>query len=124
MRRFIVIRQLSTPNGFSPSQMGMGNPTSITWHLALAAGMLDLVQPQRARDHSRKIRVCTGQYLGENSVWISIASILASCTITNAVDENGQIVVPETRMSDGLVRCVNIVTPTSAEANEMLQPSE
>ncbi|KAJ7278231.1 cytochrome P450 [Mycena rebaudengoi] len=70
-------------------------------------------------------RVCTGQYLGENSVWISIASILASCTITNAVDENGQIVVPETRMSDGLVshpsdlRCV--ISPRSTRSRVLIQ---
>ncbi|KAJ7674357.1 cytochrome P450 [Mycena rosella] len=49
-------------------------------------------------------RVCTGRYLAENSVWIAIATILASCTITNAVDEHGEIIVPENVLSDGLVR--------------------
>ncbi|KAF7348906.1 Cytochrome P450 [Mycena venus] len=40
-------------------------------------------------------RICTGQYLGDNSVWIAIATILASCTITNALDEQGNKIVPE-----------------------------
>ncbi|KAJ6600942.1 cytochrome P450, partial [Mycena vulgaris] len=48
-------------------------------------------------------RICTGQYVANNSVWIVIATILASCTITNAVDANGKIIVPENLLSDGLV---------------------
>ncbi|KAJ7885479.1 cytochrome P450 1A2 [Mycena olivaceomarginata] len=36
-------------------------------------------------------RVCAGQYLADNSLWIAIVSILATFTIANAVDENGTI---------------------------------
>jgi hypothetical protein len=50
--------------------------------------------------------VCTGQYLADNSFWIAIASILAAFTITNAVDEHGEIIVPESSLTDGLVRRV------------------
>ncbi|KAJ6559776.1 cytochrome P450 [Mycena capillaripes] len=39
-------------------------------------------------------RICTGQYVAENSLWIAIASILASCKIANAVDESGNIIMP------------------------------
>ncbi|KAJ7674371.1 cytochrome P450 [Mycena rosella] len=69
-------------------------------------------------------RICTGRYLAENSVWIAIATILASCTISNAVDEHGEIIVPENRMSDGLVshpvdiRCV--ISPRSSTAKALI----
>ncbi|KAF7342868.1 O-methylsterigmatocystin oxidoreductase [Mycena sanguinolenta] len=51
-------------------------------------------------------RICTGQYLADQSLWIAIASILATCTITKAVDENGNIIVPEIPMSGGIIRRV------------------
>ncbi|KAF7342919.1 O-methylsterigmatocystin oxidoreductase [Mycena sanguinolenta] len=47
-------------------------------------------------------RICTGEHLADQSLWIAIASILATCTITNAVDKNGNIIVPKKTMSDGL----------------------
>ncbi|KAJ7239513.1 cytochrome P450 [Mycena rebaudengoi] len=47
-------------------------------------------------------RICPGQYLADNSVWIAIASILATCTISNAMDKEGNIIVPENIMTDGL----------------------
>ncbi|KAJ6532371.1 cytochrome P450 [Mycena capillaripes] len=37
-------------------------------------------------------RVCTGQYVAENSLWIAISTILASCQIANALDEKGNII--------------------------------
>jgi hypothetical protein len=49
-------------------------------------------------------RICTGQYVANNSLWIAIASILATCKITNAVDENGKIIVPESTLTEGIVR--------------------
>ncbi|KAJ6529939.1 cytochrome P450 [Mycena vulgaris] len=67
-------------------------------------------------------RVCTGQYLAENSVWIAIATILATCKIINAVDEHGEIIDPENEMSYGLTshpkdfRCVIIPRNAQVEA--------
>ncbi|KAJ7858310.1 cytochrome P450 [Mycena leptocephala] len=69
-------------------------------------------------------RICTGQYVADNSLWIAIALILASCKISNAVDENGNIIVPETTLTDGLVshpkdtRCV--ISPRSSGARELI----
>ncbi|KAJ7154341.1 cytochrome P450 [Mycena crocata] len=72
-------------------------------------------------------RICTGQYFADNSLWIAITSILASCTITNAIDDNGSIIVPERVMTDGLetfpshpsdLRCV--IYPRSASAKELI----
>ncbi|KAJ7214472.1 cytochrome P450 [Mycena pura] len=47
-------------------------------------------------------RVCTGQYLADNSVWIAIATTLAACRISNAVDENGDAIVPAGTVSYGI----------------------
>ncbi|KAJ7882000.1 cytochrome P450 [Mycena olivaceomarginata] len=49
-------------------------------------------------------RICTGQYVADNSLWIAIASVLATCTITNVLDESGQIIVPERTMTEGFGR--------------------
>ncbi|KAF8175026.1 cytochrome P450 [Mycena galopus ATCC 62051] len=48
--------------------------------------------------------ICTGEFVADKSLWIAIASILATCKITNAVDENGKIIVPESTLTDGLIR--------------------
>ncbi|KAF8180008.1 cytochrome P450 1A2 [Mycena galopus ATCC 62051] len=48
-------------------------------------------------------RICTGQYVADNSLFIAIAFILATCNIINAVDENGRMIKPENTLSDGLV---------------------
>ncbi|KAK7002188.1 O-methylsterigmatocystin oxidoreductase [Favolaschia claudopus] len=47
-------------------------------------------------------RICSGQHLADQSLWIAIASILATCTISNAIDENGNPIIPEHSMSDGV----------------------
>ncbi|KAJ7071655.1 cytochrome P450, partial [Mycena amicta] len=47
-------------------------------------------------------RLCTGLYLAENSVWIAMATILASCEIDYAVDANGQRIMPQGGMSEGI----------------------
>ncbi|KAF7336353.1 O-methylsterigmatocystin oxidoreductase [Mycena venus] len=69
-------------------------------------------------------RICTGRYVAENSLWIAMASILASCKITNMTDETGKIIVPETTMTDGLashpndIRCV--ICPRSPSAMALI----
>ncbi|KAF8145850.1 cytochrome P450 [Mycena galopus ATCC 62051] len=69
-------------------------------------------------------RICTGEFVADNSLWIAIASILATCKITNAVDENGKIIVPESTSTDGLishpkdVRC--IISPRSPSAKALI----
>ncbi|KAJ7670072.1 cytochrome P450 [Mycena polygramma] len=67
-------------------------------------------------------RICTGKYVADNSLWIAIASVLAACKIENAVDANGNIIVPEALLSDGLTshpkdtRCVILPRSPGAEA--------
>ncbi|KAJ7177177.1 cytochrome P450 [Mycena filopes] len=47
-------------------------------------------------------RICTGLHLADNSLWIAMATILATCSISNALDAKGKKVIPEVGMSDGL----------------------
>ncbi|KAJ7709183.1 cytochrome P450-like protein [Mycena olivaceomarginata] len=69
-------------------------------------------------------RICTGQYLADNSLWIAIVSILAHCRITNMMDESGKIIVPESSLTGGLsshprdTRC--IISPRSADAEALI----
>ncbi|KAF7352071.1 Cytochrome P450 [Mycena venus] len=55
-------------------------------------------------------RICTGQYLADNSLWIAIVSILATCKITNMVDDSGKIIVPESSLTDGLTRTSDVLS--------------
>ncbi|KAF7358226.1 O-methylsterigmatocystin oxidoreductase [Mycena venus] len=73
------------PERFLPKPTGSGEP-----HFASAYGF--------------GRRVCSGQHLADQSLWIAIASILAACTISNAYDERGNAIVPEAEdvMSDGV----------------------
>ncbi|KAJ6463126.1 cytochrome P450 [Mycena vitilis] len=67
-------------------------------------------------------RICTGKYVADNSLWIAIATVLAACKIENAVDGNGNIIIPEVALSDGLTshpkdtRCVILPRSRGAEA--------
>jgi len=69
-------------------------------------------------------RICIGEFVADNSLWIAIASILATCKITNAVDENGKIIIPESTLTDGLishpkdVQC--IISPRSPSAKALI----
>ncbi|KAJ6557549.1 cytochrome P450 [Mycena capillaripes] len=69
-------------------------------------------------------RVCTGQHLADNSVWMAIATILACCEITNAVDAEGNTIVPEEVVSYGLnshpkdFPCV--IRPRTAEVEKLI----
>ncbi|KAJ7713995.1 cytochrome P450 [Mycena metata] len=47
-------------------------------------------------------RVCVGLHLADNSLWIAIATILATCTISHALDSDGNEIIPKVEMSDGL----------------------
>jgi hypothetical protein len=49
-------------------------------------------------------RVCPGQYLGTASVWISIATMLATLKISKAIDNQGNEVTPTPEMTTGLER--------------------
>ncbi|KAF8182492.1 cytochrome P450 [Mycena galopus ATCC 62051] len=60
----------------------------------------------------RRLAKCPAVHFVERNLWIAIVSILATCIISNALDEHGNIIVPEASMSDGVdsypndLRCV------------------
>ncbi|KAJ7841589.1 cytochrome P450 [Mycena olivaceomarginata] len=72
-------------------------------------------------------RKCPAVHFVERNLWIAIVSILATCTISNALDEHGNVIVPEASMSDGVdsypndLRCV--IKPRSNEVEALLEES-
>ncbi|KAM5539745.1 hypothetical protein V8D89_006558 [Ganoderma adspersum] len=48
-------------------------------------------------------RICPGRHFAEASLFIIIASVLHTLTIDYAVDDRGKVVIPEVKMSDGVL---------------------
>lgn len=51
-------------------------------------------------------RICPGRYLSISSVWLAIASILATFELVMPTDESGKKIEPEVEYTTGLVRYV------------------
>ncbi|KAJ6558816.1 cytochrome P450 [Mycena vulgaris] len=72
-------------------------------------------------------RKCPGVHFVERNLWIAIVSLLATCTISNALDEHGNAIVTEASMSDGVdsypndLRCV--IKPRFKEVEALLEES-
>lgn len=49
-------------------------------------------------------RVCPGQHIGEASIFIQIASVLATLDISKATDESGKTIEPEVAFTSTIVR--------------------
>ncbi|KAF7345632.1 Cytochrome P450 [Mycena venus] len=70
-------------------------------------------------------RICPGRHMATSSLWITIASILATLDINKAIDENGEVVEPTYEYFPGLVssplpfKCS--ITPRSVQAAEIIQ---
>lgn len=54
----------------------------------------------------RHYRGCPGRHFAQDTLWITIASILSVFTISNAIDEGGQPIVPHLKYTADLVRFV------------------
>ncbi|KAJ7088893.1 cytochrome P450 [Mycena belliarum] len=70
-------------------------------------------------------RICPGKHLATSSLWITIASMLATLDIKKARDENGKDVVPTYEYLPGIV-CTPLpfkysITPRSRQAVETIQ---
>ncbi|THH13309.1 hypothetical protein EW146_g6885 [Bondarzewia mesenterica] len=48
-------------------------------------------------------RVCPGRFIARASIWITIASVLATFDISKAVDDDGKLIEPAEEYSSGLV---------------------
>ncbi|THH20203.1 hypothetical protein EW146_g1119 [Bondarzewia mesenterica] len=73
-------------------------------------------------------RACPGRWLVDDTIWITIASVLAVYTLSKAVDENGVVIEPDTEYTTGLVsrpkpfKCV--ITPRSESALALVLQTE
>ncbi|KAG6875902.1 hypothetical protein C0993_006856, partial [Termitomyces sp. T159_Od127] len=81
------------PTRFLPAPVGRGEPyTTATFgfgrRLAFKRIFHECIQ-------LRLNRKCPGRYLGEESVWIGIATILAALTIKRARDQDGKEIIPD-----------------------------
>ena len=54
------------------------------------------------------VRLCPGRYLAEGSVWIAIAYILSTLSISKALDENGEEITPQVGFTAGITRCFGL----------------
>ena len=48
-------------------------------------------------------RICPGRHLASASIWIGIASVLATFDLVKPVDENGDVIEPKGDFTSGLV---------------------
>lgn len=49
------------------------------------------------------LRICPGRLLGENTVWIAVARILATFELSKPIDENGKPVDPDLTWVSALI---------------------
>jgi hypothetical protein len=49
-------------------------------------------------------RICPGRYLADPSLWIAVASILATMRISKALDKDGKEIIPDVKFTGGLTR--------------------
>ncbi|PBK84831.1 cytochrome P450 [Armillaria gallica] len=73
-------------------------------------------------------RICPGRHMAYASVWITVASILATFKITKAVDVDGMIIEPNDKVRPGIV-CIQeafkcSIKPRSKEAEVLICSSE
>ncbi|THH14926.1 hypothetical protein EW146_g5474 [Bondarzewia mesenterica] len=97
----------------------------------------DKFKPEHFLDTSSKFpevafgfgrRICPGRYMARGSIWIAIASILATLDISKAVDKDGKVIELIDEYSSGVIsypapfRCA--IKPRSPEAEELIRRPE
>ncbi|KAJ6547459.1 cytochrome P450 [Mycena capillaripes] len=72
-------------------------------------------------------RICPGQHLAENSIWIQMVLSLLTMTISKAVDADGNIIEPEIAFTSGVVSHVKPfkyqITPRTTAALALVRES-
>ncbi|OHW91616.1 cytochrome p450 [Colletotrichum incanum] len=96
----------------------------------------DRYQPQSSGGHGEPLplgqfgfgrRVCVGRFLADNSVWIAVATMLATLNISKKVGADGQVIEPKVTFTNGGTchpehfECS--ITPRSKKAEELLRQS-
>lgn len=72
----------------------------------LGEGKTSFKNPVYTIDNHHRCRICPGIHLGDNSLWIVIASVLATMNILKAVDSDGQEITPDGSFTSGITRCL------------------
>lgn len=94
--------------GIYQSHMGKANLT-LRHTLDLDEGACALpVSWNFAMFRLRFLRICPGRYLANSSLWIAVASILATMHISKALDKNGKEIIPEEKFTSGITRYVSL----------------
>ncbi|KAJ7824100.1 cytochrome P450 [Mycena olivaceomarginata] len=71
-------------------------------------------------------RLCPGRHMALSSIWITVASIIATFNIAKAVDEQGKVIEPSYEYLSGLIRShptsvQMLLTPRSQEAVALIK---
>ena len=70
------------------------------------------------------MRVCVGSHLAEASVWIVVASLLATMNIEKAIGADGVAIIPEVELTNGLTshpkQFLCSITPRSEQARKLI----
>ncbi|PFH51601.1 hypothetical protein AMATHDRAFT_142046 [Amanita thiersii Skay4041] len=73
-------------------------------------------------------RICPGKNLVESSIWLVIASMIATLDIKKAVDEQGNVIEPEVKFENPIFRIPNPfvcdIRPRSEKALRLIRQSE
>ena len=51
-------------------------------------------------------RICPGRHMASDTIWLTVASILSTFTLTNPLDEHGSPITPSGEYISGFVMCV------------------
>lgn len=105
-RRYIQ-NQIDFCLSVTSTSLGDLSPTLMIYlHLDSDEGML-----QFTTLHPRQIvimipRVCAGRYMADNTVWLTVASVLATLTLGKAKDKNGNEINILGEYTSGMLRYV------------------
>ena len=72
-----------------------------------ADGQLDPSVPEPTETFGHGRRMCPGRFFAMDVIWLTIANVLHFFTIEKAVDDEGRVIEPSVKYSDGMLRFVS-----------------
>ena len=66
------------------------------WRIPIYSGVLELIKGKR--------RICPGSHIGFSTLWLTIATILATFNLSKSVDGDGRVIEPSREYHSGLVQ--------------------
>jgi hypothetical protein len=113
MKAYMLILLALIPHDFSRSQketanLILGDPSALDEGASVSL-------PLPFSDRTRH-RICPGRHLAHGSLWIAIASTLATMTISKKHDASGKEITPKVAFTSGITRCL-LFTSTQIETH-------